>query len=135
PEGIKKKNFLAITYLHELIKLYRLAEENIISFLIGLEKKGYRNVLVYGAGEVAITILGVVKRRTDRPLKVLALVDDDKERQERFLMGYNIISREEIGDYKHDGIVIASYAFEDDIISRLKEIGYPEDKIESFFTE
>lgn len=135
PEGIKRKNYLAITYFHELLKLYRLAEENIENFLIRLENKGYRNILVYGAGEVAETILGVIKGRTDKPLKVLALIDDDEERQGKELMGYKIISREEIKEYEHDGVVITSYTFEDDITNRLKEIAYPDDRIERFFTE
>src|SRR5690554_6042671 len=29
PEGIKRKNYLSITYFHELLELYRLAKENI----------------------------------------------------------------------------------------------------------
>lgn len=135
PEGIKRKNFLSITYFHELLKLYRLAEENMESFLLRLENKGYRNILVYGAGEVAETILGIIKGRKSKPLRVLALVDDDKERQGKKLLGYEIISREEINQYDHDGIVITSYTFEDDITNRLTEIGYPGDKIERFFTE
>lgn len=133
--SVWRKNYLAITYFHELLKLYRLAEENIENFLIRLENKGYRNVLVYGAGEVAETILGIIKGRTDKPLKVLALIDDDEERQGKELLGYKIISREEIKEYEHDGVVITSYTFEDDITRRLKEIGYSEDKIERFFTE
>lgn len=135
PEGIKRKNYLSITYLHELLELYRMAEENIEKFLQKLEDKGYRNILVYGAGEVAETILGIIKGRTDKSLKVLAIIDDDKEMQDKELLGYKIISREEINQCKHDGIVITSYTFEDDITNRLKEIGYPEDKIERFFTE
>lgn len=135
PEGIKRKNFLSITYFHELLKLYRLAEENMEGFLLRLENKGYRNILVYGAGEVAGTILGIIKGRKNKPLRVLALVDDDKKRQGNELLGYKIISREEINQYDHDGIVITSYTFEDDITNRLTEIGYPDDKIERFFTE
>ena len=135
PEGIKRKNFLSITYFHELLKLYRLAEENMEGFLLRLENKGYRNILVYGAGEVAGTILGIIKGRKSKPLRVLALVDDDKERQGKKLLGYKIISREEINQYDHDGIVITSYTFEDDITNRLTEIGYPDDRIERFFTE
>ena len=135
PEGIKRKNFLSITYFHELLKLYRLAEENMESFLLRLENEGYRNILIYGAGEVAETILGIIKGRKSKPLRVLALVDDDKERQGKKLLGYEIISREEINQYDHDGIVITSYTFEDDITNRLTEIGYPDDRIERFFTE
>lgn len=71
--------------------------------------------MIYGAGEVAETILGILKNRTEKPLKVVALVDDDKDRQGTEMFGYKIISREDIKDYKHDGIVITSYTFEDDI--------------------
>lgn len=134
-EGIKRKNYLAITYLHELLELYRLAEENIESFLFKLEDKGYRNILLYGAGEVAETILGIINRRTDKPLRVLALVDDDIDRQCKKLLGYKIISREEIKKYEHDGIVITSYTFEDSIRKMLYKMAYPGDRIERFFTE
>lgn len=135
PKGIKRKRYLSITYFHELLELYRLAEENIEKFLVGLEDKGYENILIYGAGEVAQTILGILKYRIDKSLKVVALIDDDKDRQDTEMLGYKIISREKIKDYKHDGVVITSYTFEDEIRKKLEEIDYPGDKIERFFTE
>lgn len=134
-EGIKRKNYLSVTYLHELLGLYRMAEENIENFLQRLEEKGYRNVLLYGAGEAAETIVGIIKGREGKPLKVLALIDDNKERQGKELLGYKITSREEIEKYEHDGIVITSYTYEDEIMNKLKEISYTEDKIERFFSE
>lgn len=134
-EGVKRKNYLSITYLHELLELYRLAEENIEGFLVRLENKGYKNILLYGAGEVAETLLRIIIGRKDKPLKVLALVDDDKDRQGKELLEYKIISREEIKEYRHDGIIITSYTFEEDIRERLEEIEYPEDRVERFFTE
>lgn len=133
PQGVKRKNYLAITYLDELLKLYRLAEENVENFLLRIENKGYRNILFYGAGEVAGIILAIIKGRTDKSLKVLALVDDDKDKQGRELAGYKIISREEIKEYKHDGIVVTSYTFEDEIMGRLKGIGYDMGRVERFF--
>lgn len=135
PEGIKRKNFLAITYFHELLDLYRLAEKNIENFLEKLEGKGYKNILFYGAGEVAETILSIVKGRTDKPLKVVALIDDNKDRENKELLGYKIISREEIKEYEHDGIVITSYTFENDIKNKLEKINYPKDRVELFFSE
>lgn len=134
-EGIKRKNYLAITYLHELLELYRLAEANIENFLLRLEEQGYINILLYGGGEVAETILGIIKSRKNRPLKVLAVVDDSLDRQDKELSGYKIISREEIKDYQHDGIVITSYTFEEDIRKRLEEINYPRDRVVRFFSE
>lgn len=134
-EGVKRKNYLSITYFHELLKLYRLAEDNMKDFLVKLESKGYRNILLYGAGEVAEILLGIIKERRDKPLKVLALIDDKEEKQNKELQGYKIISIGDIKDYDHDGIVIASYTFEENIRQRLEKIGYPEKKIERFFSE
>lgn len=135
PEGVKRKNFLSITYLHELLELYRLAEENIEGFLEKLEDKGYKNILLYGAGEVAQTLLGIIKDRSDKQLKVLGIIDDNEEKQNEELLGYKIIPVSEIKEFEHDGIVITSYTFEDDIRKKLEEIGYPGDRIERFFSE
>ncbi len=134
-EGLKRKNYLSITYYHELLELYRLAEKSIERFLIKLESKGYKNVLVYGAGEVAETILGIIKSRSNGILQIEALIDDDTDRQGEELLGYKIITRNEIDTIKHDGIVITSYTYEEDIMKRLNEIGYPKQRIERFFTE
>ena len=134
-EGIKRKNYLAITYFHELLKLYRLAEANIEEFLLRLETQDYINILLYGGGEVAETILGIIKTRIDKPLRVLAIVDDSIDRQNKELLGYKIISRDEIRNYQHDGIVITSYTFEEDIRKKLEEIDYPGDRVVRFFSE
>ena len=133
-EGIKRKNYLAITYLQELLELYKIAEENVENFLLTIENKGYKKILLYGAGEVAETILGVINGRDSETLHVIAIVDDNRDKQNKKLLGYGIISGDEINKYEHDGIIITSYAFEDDIIKRLNKINYPSDRIERFFT-
>lgn len=132
-EGIKRKNYLSIAYFNELIKLYRLAEKNIEDFLVMLENKGYKNILIYGAGEVGETLLGIAKLRAKSPLKVVALVDDDPEKQGRELLGYQIIGLEQIGKYNSDAIVITSYIYEDEIEKTLLEVGYHEERIVKFF--
>lgn len=134
-EGMKRKNYLSLTYFQELLALYNLAEKNIEIFLDRLEEKGYKNVLFYGAGEVADTILTVTKKRKSKLPKVLALIDDHKNSKNKKTLGYDIISRDEIKDYDPDGIVITSYSFEDQIKERLEEIDYPEEQIELFFSE
>lgn len=135
PAGLKRKNFLSINYLHELIKLYRLAEENIESFFTALEKKGYRNILLYGAGEAAEIMLNVINSKSDRILNVVALVDDNPDIQHSEILGYSIYPPDQISTCPHDAIVITSYAYEDVIREKLEEIGYPSDKVERFFTE
>lgn len=135
PEGLKRKNYLLITYLHELLKLYNLAEDNVENFLKGLEREGYRKVLLYGAGEVAETILGIVRGREDGEIEVVGVVDDDRERKGNQLLGFGIIGREDIEKYEHDAMVISSYSFEDEMMERLREIGYPGDRVRRFFGE
>ena len=133
-EGVKRKNYLLINYMRELLDLYRLAKENVEKFLLEIEERGYSNLLIYGAGEVAETILGVIRDRNKDSLKVLAVIDDNDEIQGKELLGYEIISRADINHYEHDAVVITSYAYEDEIRGKLKELNYSENKIIRFFS-
>lgn len=134
-EGIKRKNYLLITYLHELLKLYDLAEDKVESFLTGLETEGYRNLILYGAGEVAETILGIVKGRDNQLLNIVAVIDDDEKRRNEELLGFKIIARADLAKYQHDAVVITSYTFEDEIMKRLQDVEYPMDKVRRFFSK
>lgn len=69
------------------MELYKLAEDNVENFLLGIENKGRKNILLYGAGEVAETILGIINGRNNKTLCVAAIVDDDKDKQGRQLLG------------------------------------------------
>ena len=134
PEGVKRKNCLLINYMRELLDLYRLAKENVEKFLLEIEERGYSKLLIYGAGEVAETILGVIRDRNKDTLKVLAVIDDNDEIQGKELLGYKIISRADINHYEHDAVIITSYAYEDEIRGKLKELNYSENKIIRFFS-
>lgn len=131
--GVRRKNYLLITYLHELLKLYKLAKVNIEGFLEKLEDKGYTNILLYGAGEVAETILSVMRDKGMSRINIVGLVDDDEGKRNEKLLGYEIIPRDDIMKYSHDAIVITSYTFEDEIRGRLEEIGYENSKVVRFF--
>lgn len=134
PEGIKRKNYLLISYMRELLDLYQLAKENVERFLRELEEKGYKDILLYGAGEVAETILSVIRDSDRYKVNIEAIIDDDIDLKDDKLMGYKIISRDDIGKYKHDKIVITSYAYEDKIMKRLEEADYPLDNVVKFFS-
>lgn len=134
-EGIKRKNFLSIGYMEELISLYQLAKDNVESFIRNLNEKGYKRILLYGAGEVAETILSVLRDTDTNSAKVIAIVDDDIHKKNIKLLGHDIILSKEINNYDHDAIVITSYTFEDKILKNLKELGYPKERITRFFSE
>lgn len=134
PEGVKRKNFLLINYMKELLGLYMLAKENVERFLLEIESKNYCNLLIYGAGEVAETILGVIRDRNENILKVLGVIDDDESIRGKKILGYKIISRDDIPKYEHDAVIITSYAYEEEIRDKLKKLNYSEDKIIRFFS-
>ena len=131
--GVKRKNYLLIVYMRELLSLYHLAKNNVEEFLVNLEKKGYRDLLLYGAGEVAETIIAVIRDRDNDNLNILAVIDDDKEKQGEEILGFRIISIEDINQYSHDAVVVTSYTFEEDIVGRLKDLGYDMNRVERFF--
>lgn len=133
PRGIQRKNYLMITYLRELMDLYHLEKRNIEKYVKDLVNKGYRDVLLYGAGEVAETILGVVRDREKIDLNIKAIIDDDIEKQGKELLGYRIISIDEMKNYPHQAVIITSYTFEDEIIKKLITIGYDMNKVIRFF--
>lgn len=133
PDGIKRKNYLAISHMRELLDLYQIAKNNVGKFLARLERKGYKDILLYGGGEVAETIIGVIRDKELSNLNVIAIVDDDVEKQGKEMLGYKVIPTETINMYKHDAIVITSYTFEEDILAKLIEMGYQMSSIERFF--
>jgi hypothetical protein len=49
------------------------------------------------------------------------------------MMGYNIISPKDIGNYIHDVIVVTSYAYEETILGNLERIGCDMTRVERFF--
>ena len=67
------------------------------------------------------------------PLKVVGVIDDDKEKQGRVMVNVPIISKDELKKYNHDAIVVSSYVHREKIINSLKGIGYNSEKIVKFF--
>lgn len=135
PQGLKRKNYLLICYMRELLDLYKLAKCNVEKFLQSIENRGYKNILLYGAGEVAETMIAVIRDRENFSLNVLAILDDDPQKQGTEILGYKIIDRSEIEKYNPDAVVITSYTFEEDIMEKLKEVGYEMGKVVRFFGE
>lgn len=132
-EGLKRKNYLLISYMRELLDLYQLAKRNVEGFLKQLKDKGYKNILLYGAGEVAETIIGVIRDKDEASLNILAIVDDDVAKRDKMIMGFKVIPKENIDRYDHDAIIITSYTFEEEIFEKLEELNYPRINIERFF--
>src|SRR5690554_5163137 len=132
-KGIERKKLLNIDYLKSSHDIYNSAKENILYFITQIIDKGYKNLLLYGAGEVAELFLLVLNDKELSPINILAIIDDDEKKQGHFLVNYPIINKDDIKKYKHDGILISSYRNRDVIYNNLLSIGYNKKNILMFF--
>lgn len=131
-KGVERKKLLYIGYLNNAQVLYDRAKENIERFLIQIESKGFKKILLYGAGEVAEILLhSIVSSKT--AIEVLAVIDDNPSRQTSFLVGKKIISLEEVYKYEYEGIFISSYTNNETIYKKLIKNDFPKDKIVQYF--
>lgn len=132
-KGLERRKLLNIWYLKSSHEVYLSAKDNIIKFLNQIINKGFKKILLYGAGEVAEIMLQVMNDDNQIPLEVVAVIDDNKNRVGDKLVNIPIITLDEIIKYNHDGIMISSYRHHETIHNNLIKIDYPKSKIIHFF--
>lgn len=87
---------------------------------------------MYGAGEVA-EILLLVLNDSNLSIDVLGVIDDDKKKENSYIVNYPIISRNDIKNIEHDGILISSYTKKEQIYEKLLSTNYNTESIIKFF--
>lgn len=132
-KGIERRKVLNIGYLNATKELYFQAKDTFEKFLAQVKEKGFTNILLYGAGEVAEMILHAIMTSKTNEVNVLAVIDDDLNKIGQKIGNYVIIPRESIRDFEHDGILIATYTKKDLIKDKLLQIDYPIENIIEFF--
>ena len=132
-KGSERRKVLNISYLKNSLSVYKSAKENIVIFLKQIHTKGFKDILLYGAGEVAEILLQSILIDIEIPINVSAVIDDDILKQNNYLLTTNIISLDDVKKYKHDGILISSYTNQLAILDKLDSANYPKEKILHFF--
>lgn len=132
-KGVERKKVLNISYLSASLKVYSSAKENIFKFLDQIIQKGFKKILLYGAGEVAEILLQSIISDKDIPIKILGVIDDDINKQNHTLLNTKIIALEEISNFEYDGVLISSYTNNDVILHKLIQANYDISKIIQFF--
>ncbi len=131
-EGTTRKQYLQISYVRELMLMYQKGEETVSLFLDTIINKDFKEILLYGAGDVANIMLDMINNKK-LDLKVVGIIDDNESKIGKHINGINIIPLNDIYSYNHDGVVITSFAYEDDIVERLININYSPEKIVRYF--
>lgn len=131
--GLERKKYLNLGYLKSSQNLYNSAKENIEQFLKQIENKGFKNIMLYGAGEVTELLLHTINTSENINVYARAIIDDDYKKIGTTIFNTKVISRDSINIIKHDGILISSYTNKNIMKKNLREIGYPTNKIIEFF--
>ncbi|MFA5178868.1 MAG: winged helix-turn-helix transcriptional regulator [Candidatus Izemoplasmatales bacterium] len=131
--GKERRKLLNIWYFKSSQIVYQSAKDNIISFLNQIIERGFKKILLYGAGEVAEIMLQVIQSDDRIPLQIVAVVDDNPNKSGEIIVNKKIISNDQIADYQHDGILISSYTHHKSIHEKLLKKQYDVNKIIQFF--
>lgn len=72
-KGIERRKVLNIWYLKSTHFVYQSAKDDIFNFLNQIIRRGFKKLLLYGAGEVAEIILQVMNDDNSIPLDIVAV--------------------------------------------------------------
>ena len=132
-KGIERVKVLNFGYLKASQEIHRSAEENIIAFLNQIISKGFKRIILYGAGEVAESLIQVIRNDDKIPVTIVAFIDDDPKKQGLRIGNSPIIKLDDIYQIKHDGILVSSYSNNAQIYQKLLVFKYEQKKIIRFF--
>jgi len=131
-KGVNRKKLLNVAYLKSAQSLYNIAKTNIIEFLTQVSKTA-KQLILYGAGEVAEILINTIHDHPYLGIKTLAVIDDNPLKVGQTILSIPIIPKESLSNYKSDGILISSYGAHDEIYSKLLNMNYDKNKIYHFF--
>lgn len=132
-KGFSRLKELNIKYAKSIRNLYINSKNMIIQYLNRINKEGFKNILLYGSGQVAEFFLQVIEEMDNSPLKILAIIDDDIKKQGKLLFNIEIISREKIKNFDFDGIFISSDIHNITIHKKILDLGIDKSKIINYF--
>lgn len=103
---------LLMGYSAEIVQLYSTVKHEISQILGGFYDEGIRTVVLFGAAETAEIVHAAIKA-TD--LVVIGIVDSSREKQGKPFNGLTIRKPEDIRRIRPDGVIITSFARQEEI--------------------
>ena len=103
---------LLMGYSAEIVQLYSTVKHEISHILGGFYDEGIRTVVLFGAAETAEIVHAAIKA-TD--LVVIGIVDSSREKQGKPFNGLTIRKPEDIRRIRPDGVIITSFARQEEI--------------------
>ena len=131
--GKERVKLLNIQYLKSALSIHNAARKDITTFIEHVIEKGFKNIILYGAGDVSEIILQTLEFDRRLKLNIVGIVDDAADKQNIVLYDIKVTDPNNIFNIDHDGVLISSYLHQKTIEDKLKKIKYDESKIIRLF--
>lgn len=133
-KGEDRIRFLNIGFLSSSTQVYEEARRSVLETLERVLSPSTKNIIMYGAGEVAGIILDVLRSELITNIKVLAVIDDDINKQGKFISNIEIIPLDRIREFEYDEILVSSYKQQNQILGKL-EGNVDQNRVKRYFPE
>jgi len=117
-EGKKRLQFLVVSFITEVSRIYFETKKSFDNVLKTLERSDLSTILLYGAGVVGGIVLKVL---TSEGINVAGFIDDSIAKQEEKLYGINILNPQNLEKLRYDAVIIASFKHSEEILMKAKK--------------
>ncbi len=133
--GRKRVKLLNIQYLKSALAIHNAARKEITVFIESIIDKGFKNIILYGAGDVSQIILQTLEFDRRLKLNVLGIVDDALDKQNTEVYDIPVTNPSNIFNIDHDGVLVSSYLHQNTIENNLDKLKYDKKKIIRLFKD
>src|SRR6056297_49386 len=119
-EGKFRLQFLTISYLHEVSRLYTQSHAIFQEVLTEIEKNKIKKLYLYGAGIIGGVIAEILQFED---FQILGYVDYAVDKTNSNFYGYPVLSPSDISKENYDGVIIASFKHAEQIYQQAVESG------------
>lgn len=124
PQGLAEKSRLTCEYLEYSLQFYRQIRRFLIESLTPLTRAGFRDILLYGTGEVAEIAYLTMQEMN---LNLVGVLDGETDRKK--FLGSPVISFADLPFITFDRIVITSFESRAHVHAKLLRLGIPGEKM------
>ena len=118
--GKFRLQFLTISYLREIAKLYSQSREIFGKVLDKLLLEDYKKPLLYGAGIIGSILFDILRTEGIEPI---GYVDDSETKQGNMFHGLHVYCPEEAKILQYDVVIVSSFRHADNIVKNATQAG------------
>jgi DNA-binding MarR family transcriptional regulator len=110
---------LLLEYSAEIVQLYSAVKKEIVTILESFPSEGISDVVLFGAGETAEIVYTAIK---ETELEVIGVVDNATDKHGKMFNGIRVRKPSDIMKIRPDGVIITSFAHQEEIYAYLQEL-------------